>query len=330
MPDIRRIGRRAAALFLALAAWQCAPVLAAADEPYPSRPVRLVLGFPPGGPTDVVARIIAQRLAELLGKPVLVDNRPGAAGNLAADLVAKSPADGYTILYNTSSITIAPWVYSKVGYDTLKDFAPVALTAEMPLVLLVQPALKVANAQALVEKAKTSPGKMNYGSSGTGAIEHLTSAQFLTMNGLEATHVAYKGTAPALTDLIAGQTQFMMTTLNTAIPFVKDGRLQALAVTSRNRSPALASVPTVTEAVGKPFVSTAWQGVVAPAGTPAAVVDKLNQALNTVLRDPAVRQKLAEQGVDALGGTPQHYAEFIKTELQRWQGVVKASGAKAD
>jgi len=320
---------------LLMAAWALAlpagSVLAQTQaEPYPSKPVRLVLGFPAGGPTDVVARILGQRLGEVLGKPVVIDNRPGAAGNLAAEMVAKAPADGYTLLYNTSSITISPWVYTKVGFDPLKDFAPVGLTAEMPLVLLAHPSLRSANAQALVDRIKASPDTINYGSSGSGAIEHLTSAQFLSLNGASATHVPYKGTAPALIDFVAGQTQFMMTTLNTALPFVRDGRLQALAVSSKSRSATLPNVPTVTEAMGKPFASTAWQGVVAPAGTPATVIERLNKALGGILAEPAVRQKLAEQGVDALGGTPSQYAEFIKSELARWQGVVKQTGARAD
>ena len=329
MPSIPKVSRRAAAVLCALAALQYSSASAQSDN-YPSKPIRLILGFPAGGPTDVVARIIGQRMTETLRQPVVIDNRPGAAGNLAADAVARAPADGYTLLSNTSSITISPWVYAKVNFDPVKDFAPVLLTAEMPLVLLVHPTLRVGSTAALVERIKAAPGSLNYGSSGTGAIEHLTSAQFLSMNNLTATHVPYKGTAPALTDFIAGQTQMMMTTLNTALPFVRDGKLQALAVTSNNRSQALANVPTVQESLGKPFAATAWQGVVAPAGTPEPVIDKLNQALNAILREPAVKKQLAEQGVDVLGGTPQQYGEYIKSELGRWQGVVKQSGAKVE
>jgi len=299
-------------------------------DTYPSKPIRLVLGFPAGGPTDVVARILGQRMGELLGKAVVIDNKPGAAGNLAADTVAKAPADGHTLLYNTSSITIAPWVYTKIGFDPVKDFVPVSLTAEMPLVLLAHPSLRVGNTQGLLDRIKASPNELNYGSSGSGAIEHLTSAQFLSLNMAAATHIPYKGTAPALTDFVSGQTQFMMTTLNTALPFVRDGRLQALAVTSRSRSSTLPNVPTMSEAMGRPFVSTAWQGIVAPAGTPPAVIERLNKVLIGILAEPVVRQKLAEQGVDALGSTPAHYAEFIKNELARWQGVVRQTGARAD
>lgn len=318
----------AAALLGGTALFGSAPAHAQAGA-YPSKPIRMVLGFPPGGPTDIVARILGQKMAEQLGQPVVIDNKPGVAGNIAAEMVARAPADGYTILYNTSSITISPWVYSKVNFDPLKDFAPVTLTAEMPLVLLVNPSVPANTTAELVQKVKAAPGRFNYGSSGTGAIEHLTSAQFVSSHGLQATHIPYKGTAPALTDLIAGQTQFMLTTMNTAIPYVKDGRLRALGVTSLKRAPALPDVPTLAEAMKTDFVSTAWQGVVVPATTPADIVERLNKAINEILRDPAVIQKLADQGVTVLGGTPEHYKAFIQKEFARWQGVVKESGAKA-
>lgn len=297
---------------------------------FPNKPIRMVVGFPPGGPTDIVARIVGQKMAEHLGQPVVIDNKPGAAGNIAADAVAKATPDGYTILYNTSSITISPWVYQKVGFDPLKDFAPIALTAEMPLVLLVNGSVHAQSVAELVQAIKADPGKYNYGSSGTGAIEHLTSAQFVSAYGLQASHVAYKGTAPALTDLISGQTQFMLTTMNTALPYVKDGRLRALAVTSRKRAPALANVPTLAETMKNEFASTAWQGIVAPAGTPAAVTAKLNKVINEVLKEPAVVQKLADQGVTVLGGTAEQYRSFIQQEFVRWQRVVSESGAKVE
>ena len=320
-----RRGCLAAALLAALPA---APALAQSD--YPDRPIRLVLGFPPGGPTDLVARILAQKMAEQLGQPIVVDNKPGVGGNIGSETVARAPADGYTLLYNTSSITIAPWVYAKVNFDPVKDFAPVLLVAEMPLVLLVNNQVPAHTVAELVERIKASPGQFNYGSSGVGAIEHLTSAQFAASNGLVVSHVPYKGTPPALIDLISGQTQFMMTTLNTALPYVKDGRLRALAVTSRQRSPTLPQVPTVAEATKSDFVSSAWQGLVAPAQTPRAIVEKLNRVANAVLKDPAVQQKLLEQGVNPLGGGSDAYARYIQSELARWQGVVKQTGARAD
>ncbi|TWG85629.1 tripartite-type tricarboxylate transporter receptor subunit TctC [Cupriavidus gilardii J11] len=297
---------------------------------YPSRPIRMVIGFPPGGPTDIVARIIGQALGDKLGQPIVVENRPGAGGNIGADIVAKAPADGYTLLYNTSSITIAPWVYAQVNYDPVKDFAPVALTAEMPLVLMVNPSVPARTPKELVQLIRSQPGQYNYGSSGTGAIEHLSSAQFTSMFQLKATHVPYKGTAPALVDFLAGQTQFMMTTLNTALPYIRDGKLKALAVTSRKRAATLPDVPTVGEAMSTDFSSTAWQGIVAPAKTPAPIVGKLNKAVNEVLASPQVRKALAEQGVDALGGTADRYGAFIQSEYERWKAVVKASGARIE
>jgi tripartite-type tricarboxylate transporter receptor subunit TctC len=269
-------------------------------------------------------------MAEQLGQPVVVDNKPGVGGNIAAELVAKAAPDGYTVLYNTSSITIAPWVYAKVNFNPVKDFEPVALTAEMPLVLLINPKVQARTPAELIQRVKASPGKFNYGSSGVGAIEHLTSAQFVSAYGLQASHIPYKGTAPALVDLIAGETEFMMTTLNTAIPYVKEGRLRALGVTSSQRSKTLPDVPTIAESLKSDFASTAWQGIVAPAGTPRDIVEKLNRTVNSVLKDPAVVQQLADQGVTALGGSAWQYGAFIQKELTRWQRVVTESGAKAE
>ncbi|KGH21300.1 Bug family tripartite tricarboxylate transporter substrate binding protein [Comamonas thiooxydans] len=297
---------------------------------YPNRPVKLVLGFAPAGPTDVVARMLAERMAQTLGQPIVIENRPGAGGNLAAEALVKAPADGYTLLYNTSSITIAPWVYQKVNYDPIKDFVPIGLTAEMPLVLLVNPQFPAKDAKSLVAEVKSRPGKYSYGSSGVGAIEHLTGAHFANQRGLDATHVPYKGTAPALIDLLGGQTQYMMTTLNTAVPYIKEGRLNAYGVTSKARTQVLPSVPTISELFNENFVATAWQGIVAPAGTPPEVIEKVNRAINLALKDPSVLDRLAKQGVSPLGGSAQQYAEQIRSELDNWRKVVAATGAKID
>ncbi|MBK7063165.1 MAG: tripartite tricarboxylate transporter substrate binding protein [Rubrivivax sp.] len=297
---------------------------------YPNKPIRMIVGFPPGGPTDVVARIVGQKLGDQLGQPVVIDNKPGAGGNIGADMVAKAAPDGYTVLYTSSSITISPWIYAKVNYDTVKDFAPVALTAEMPLVLLVNPSVPAKTAPELVQLIKANPGKFNYGSSSVGAIEHLTAAQFVSMHGLKASHVPYKGSAPALIGIIGGQTQFMVTALNSALPFLKDGRLRALAVSSVERSRVLPDVPTVAEAMKGDFAATAWQGIVAPAGTPREIIEKLNRAINTLLKDPALVQQLADQGVSALGGTSEQFGKSIHKELVRWQQVVKDTGATAE
>ncbi len=201
-------------------------------QAYPSKPVRMILAFPPGGPTDIVARVLAQKLTEQLGQQVVVDNKPGAGGNIGAELAARAPNDGYTIFYNTSAIVIGPALYSKVSYDTLKDFVPVALTAAIPMVLVVHPSIAAKSMKEFVDLAKSKPGQMSYSSSGTGTITHLASAMLTSHMGLSAVHIPYKGSAPGLVDLAAGQTQFMTDTINTALPYIKDGRMRAIAVTS--------------------------------------------------------------------------------------------------
>ena len=299
-------------------------------QTYPNKPIRLILGFPPAGPTDVVARILADKMTQALGQQIVVENRPGAGGNLAAEFLVRAPADGYTLMYNTSSIVIAPWVYQKVNYDTLHDFAPIGLTAEMPLVLLVNTWFPAKDAQTLVSEVKAHPGKYSYGSSGTGAIEHLTGAYFANQHGMNAVHIPYKGTAPALIDLLGGRTQYMMTTLNTAMPYIADGSLKAYGITSKRRTDVLPDVPTIAEIFNDQFVSTAWQGIVGPAGVPAEVIDKVNKAINVALKDPAVIEQLRKQGVTPLGGSPQQYASHIRSELDNWRKVVATAGVKLD
>jgi tripartite-type tricarboxylate transporter receptor subunit TctC len=303
----------------------------ALGQSYPSKPVRMILAFPPGGPTDINARIFAQKLGESMNQQIVVDNRAGAGGNIGAAEAAKSPADGYTIFYNTSAISIAPSMYSKLNYDVLKDYAPVALTATVPLVLVVNPALPVKSVQELVAYAKANPGKINYGSSGTGTITHLASALFGAQMGLTLQHIPYKGSAPALVDVAGGQTQMMIDTINTVLPYVKDNRLRALAIAIPRRSAALPDVPTLEEAAGLPgFEMSAWQGIVVPAATPKEIVAKLNAEINKAVQNPDLRLRLAAQGAEPLGGTSEQYAAYIRAELERWSSVVKDSGAKAD
>ena len=300
-------------------------------QPYPSKPIRMILAFPPGGPTDINSRIFALKLGESMNQQIIVDNKPGAGGNIAAAEAAKAPADGYTIFYNTSAIAIAPSLYSKLNYDVLKDFSPVALTATVPLVLVINPALPAKNVQELVAYAKANPGKMNYGSSGTGTITHLASALFAAQMGLTLQHIPYKGSAPSLVDVAAGQTQMMIDTINTVLPYVKDNRLRALAIAIPRRSSALPDVPTLEEAAKLPgFEMSAWQGIVVPAATPKDIVAKLNSEVNKAVQNPDLRQRLATQGAEPLGGTSEHYAAYIRSELGRWTKVVKDSGAKAD
>lgn len=301
---------------------------AVAQDNWPTKPIRLLVGFAPGGPTDNVARILAEKLGSELGQTIIVENKAGAAGNIAATALTQAPADGYTLLYNTSSIVIAPWVYGDPGFDPLKDFEPVSLTAAVPLVLAINTQVPAQSPQELVKVLKENPDKYNYASSGVGAIEHLTAAQLLSLLGLKATHVAYKGTAPAQVDLISGATQFTTTTLNTAIAPLQAGKLKALAITSRERWSEMPDVPTIAETLAPEFESLAWQGIVAPTGTPTAVVHKLNAAINSALKSSDVRQKLDRQGTIVLGGSADDYKAYLKSEYDRWGHVVHQAGAR--
>ena len=299
-------------------------------QAWPARPIRMVIAFAPGGPTDIVARVIAAKLSEQLGQTVLVENRPGAGGNLAAELVAKAAPDGYTLFYNPSAITIGPALYGKVNYDTLKDFAPISTTATNPMVLMVNPSLPPKTAKEFVEYARANPGKLNYGSSGSGTITHLATAALASQLGLTMTHVPYKGSAPALVDLAAGTTQVMTDTVNSAMPYLKDGRMRALAVTMTRRLAVLPDVPTLSETVMPGMEMTAWQGIVAPAGTPAPIIQRVHAEIQKALANPEVRSKLVAAGTEILGSTPEEYAAYIRSELARWSRIVKETGAKAD
>ena len=307
------------------------PSLAQQPAPaWPTRPLRMIIGFAPGGPTDIVARVVAQRLSEQIGQSVVVDNKPGAGGNLAADLAAKAAPDGHTLFYNTSAITIAPSLYGKVPYDTLRDFVPVSTTATNAMIVMVHPSVPARTIQEFVAYAKANPGKLNYGSSGTGTITHLASAALGSALGLQMTHVPYKGSAPALVDTAAGVVQLMTDTVNSALPYVKDGRLRALAVTMPRRLAVLPDVPTLAETVLPGMEMSAWQGVVLPAGTPQPIVQRLNAELRRVLAHEETRQKLIAQGTEILGSTPEEYAAYLRTELARWSKVVAETGAKAE
>lgn len=318
----RRMALACALVFSGMAA---GPVLA--QTGYPDKPIKLVLAFPPGGPTDLVARVLAQKLSEQMGQSVVVDNKPGANGNIAADFVAKAPADGYTVFYNTSAVALSPALYKKLNYDVRADFAPVALTAVIPLVLAVHPSLPVNTVQEFLDYVKANPGKLSYGSAGNGNITHLGAYLLLQGKGLTATHIPYKGSAPALTDLVGGQTQFITDTVNSALPFIKDKRLRALAVTSLKRTSVLPDVPTVNETVMAGFEVGAWQGILVPAKTPPEIVRRLNAEILKALVASDVKAKLAVQGAEPLGSTPAEYGAYIKSEIERWDKAVKATGA---
>ncbi|MGE8446769.1 MAG: Bug family tripartite tricarboxylate transporter substrate binding protein [Comamonas sp.] len=319
--------RRSALLALALVAVGGA---AQAQDPWPSKPITLVVPFPPGGPTDMVARVLAQQVGQQLGQTVIVDNRPGANGNIGNALVAKAAADGYTVLYNTSSIALSPSLYKKLSYDVARDLRPVALTAVVPLGLVVNPKVPVHTVQELVKYAQDNKGKLSYGSAGNGNVTHLAAFQVVQHYGIDASHVPYKGSAPADVDLVAGQIEFMTDTINSVAPFIKDGKLRLLAVSTAQRIPNFPNAPTLAESGMTGFEAGAWQGVMVPAKTPDAVVQRLNAELLKALKDPGVLEKLRVQGTEPLGSTPQAYGDYIQSEIKRWAGVVKSTGVSLD
>lgn len=310
---------------LGLAAAACLP-LAAWAQAYPSKPITLLVPFPPGGPTDLVARVLAKKMSEQMGQSIVIDNKPGANGNIAAVAAAKAPADGYTVLYNTSSITLSPALYKNLAYDVQRDLAPVALTAVVPLALVVNPGVPVNNVREFIAYAKANPGKLSYGSAGNGNVTHLAAFQLVRHHDIDATHVPYRGSAPADVDLVAGQIQFMTDTINSVMPFVKDKRLKLLAVTTSQRMSLFPDVPTLSDTVMPGFEAGAWQGIMVPANTPKAVVQRLNAEINKALQSAEVKEKLALQGAEPLGSTPEEYGAYVKKELARWAAVVKATG----
>ena len=300
-------------------------------QAFPERPVRFVVGFTPGGPSDILARALGQKLAERWGQQVVVENRPGAGGNLAAEAVARSAPDGYSwLLGNNSILATNHALYRKLAYDPVKDFAPVALVAVQPNILVVHPDVPAKSLAELIALARQSPGKLNYASSGAGAAAHLAGELFKTMAGVDIVHVPYKGAQPALTDVVAGQVQLMFATSASAIPYMKQGRLRALAVTTAQRSPSVPELPTVAEAGLPGFEATTWHGVVVPAATPRAVIEKINADVNAVLKEKDLSERLAGLGAEVITGTPRDFAEYIAREIPKWTKVVKDSGARAD
>ncbi|MEP6943443.1 MAG: tripartite tricarboxylate transporter substrate binding protein [Betaproteobacteria bacterium] len=303
----------------------------AVAQTYPTHAIKLIVPFPAGGTTDILARDVAKRLTETLGQSVVVDNRPGAGGNIGSDLVAKSPPDGYTLLMGTvGTHSINPGLYAKMPYDHVKDFAPVVLVAGVPNVLVVNPSVPVTSVADLIKLAKSKPGTINFASSGNGTSIHLSGELFKTMAGVDMTHVPYKGSAPALADLLGGQVQIMFDNLPSSLPQIKGGKLRAIAVTSAKRAPALPDVPTIAESGLPGFEASSWFGVLAPAGTPATVIARINGEVNKWLQSPEGKQQLVAQGAEAAGGPPEQFAAHIRTETEKWAKVVKASGAKVD
>ena len=300
-------------------------------QDYPARPIRIIVPFTPGAGVDIVGRAVAQSLNEAWKQPVVIDNRPGAGGTIAGELVARGNADGYTLLLgNVSTLAIAPALNPKLPYSPLRDFAPITLITTSENVLVLHPSVPATTLRELITYAKANPRKLNYGSSGNGTTSHLGGAMFASMTGTEMTHVPYKGSGPMLTDLLAGQLQLSFSSVPTALPHIKSGRLRALAVTLLARSSVLPDLPTVQEAAGlKGFELSLWQGIVAPAATPRAIVMKLNQQIVGSLRTPEMKAKLTVQGLEAVGNTPEQFGAYIGEEIAKWTRVVKSSGAQA-
>ena len=305
-------------------------VLAQADA-YPSKSIRIVVPFPPGGATDIAARLIGTKLSERWKQPVVVENKPGAGGNLGSDIVAKAPPDGYTLVMGvTGSHAINTSLYSKMPYDPVADFEPITQVAVVPNVVVVHPGVPAATLAELVALAKKEPGKLNYASLGNGTAAHLTMEMFKTAAGIDLAHIPYKGSAPAVADLLAGQVQVMVDGLPSALPHVKAGKLRALAVTSAKRSAAAPDLPTIAESGYPGFFADAWSGLFAPKHTPKPIVDKLAAEVQRILDLPDVRERLASLGAEPVGSTPAEFAGHVRREIDKWSRVVKASGARVD
>jgi len=311
----------------AVLAWH-AP--AGAQTAYPAKPIRLILPFPPGGSTDIVARLVGQKLTESWGQPVLVENRPGAGGNIAAETAARAAPDGYTLFQVNVANAIGATLYPKLAYDLIASFAPVIQLATTPYVLLAHPAVPAKNTAELIALAKARPGQLNYASAGGGSATHLSGELLKSMAGVNIVHVPYKGTGPAVTALLSGEVDLYFATVPAALPLVEAKKLRALGVTSARRSLLLREVPAIAEAGLKGYETSTWHGILAPASTPPEVVVKLNSEIARILAQPAVKERLVGQGLDPVGGTPEQFGAYLKAEISKWAGVVKASGARAE
>jgi len=321
----RLLAAAAAALVAGLAS------LAHAQEAYPSKPIRIVVPYPPGGASDVTARLLAQKMTESWGQQVLADNRPGANGIVALEHVARSPADGYTLLMaNLGPNAINPAVYAKLPYDAIKDFAPVTLTTLVPQVLVASPALEAKSIQDLVALARANPGKINYGTGGNGSANHLAVELMAAMTGIRLTAVPYKGDAQAMTDAMSGQVSLTLPTVVAALPHIKSGKLRPLAVTTKQRVASLPDVPTMEEAGVPGYESVSWGGIMAPAGTPAPVVQKLHAELARILRLPDIQERMAGLGATVVAAGPAEFAAFLQAELRKWDGVAKRAAIKVE
>jgi tripartite-type tricarboxylate transporter receptor subunit TctC len=330
--NLRTFVRLSVALTLA----SCASAHAAssdkqAAQTYPTKPIRFVVPFAPGGSTDTLARVLGQKLAEGLGQQVVIDNRTGANGNIGMEIVANAPPDGHTIVLGyIANVAIGPSLYEKLPFDPVKDYEPVTLIATSPNVLVAHPSIKATNMKELIALAKAQPGKLNYASASVASVGHLTGELINQLAGINMTHIAYKGSGQAVTDLLGGHVQLMYSGFSSTLLHIKSGKLRAIAQTGAKRSPALPDVPTIAESGFPGFEATAWYGVHAPARTPKAIVARLNSEFVKALKLPDVRERLSSLGFEISGSTPEFYGNYIKSEIKKWAKVVKASGARPE
>ena len=302
-------------------------ISAAQAQTWPTKPLRIVVPFAPGGSTDIFARLLGERMSTVLGQPVVIDNRAGAAGNIGADAVAKAAPDGHTLLMATTGVmAINQALYKNMSYDAAKELDPVVFVASITNVLIVSAESTLKNAADVLAMAKQSPGKLSFASSGAGSSTHMSAELFKTMAGVDLLHVPYKGSGPAMLDLIAGRVSLMFENMPGAVPHIKAGKVRALAQTGDKRSPALAEIPTVAEVGVAGYESLSWSGIALPAGAPKDVTARLNREINAILAQPEMRQKLAEQGAEAVGGSPEAFARHVQRERDKWAGVVRAAG----
>ena len=319
MPGLTKLGRVIGLLMLALTL-----DTSVAAQGYPSKPIRFVVPYAPGGNTDILARLLGQKLSEAWGQQVIIDNRPGAAGTVGAELVARSPADGYTLIMGSfGNIIVAYSLYKNLKYDPFKDFASIALVSLPPGILVENPAVPAQNVRELIAYAKSNPGRLNYGSPGAGAWNHLFFELFNASAGISIVHVPYKGIAPAVVDLLGGQVQLAISAFPTALPHIRSGKLRALAVTSAKRSGLMTDVPTVAESGLAGYEAAGWFGVLAPAGTPPAVVTKLNAEINRILELPEIKASLASDGAEPAGGTPVQMTESARAASAKWSKLIR-------
>ena len=302
-------------------------ISAAQAQTWPTKPLRIVVPFAPGGSTDIFARLLGERMSTVLGQPVVIDNRAGAAGNIGADAVAKAAPDGHTLLMATTGVmAINQALYKNMSYDAAKELDPVVFVASITNVLIVSAESTLKNAADVLAMAKQSPGKLSFASSGAGSSTHMSAELFKSMAGVDLLHVPYKGSGPAMLDLIAGRVSLMFENMPGAVPHMKAGRVRALAQTGQKRSPALPEIPTVAEAGVKGYESLSWSGIALPAGAPKDVMARLNREINAILAQAEMRQKLGEQGAEAVGGSPEAFAQHVRQERDKWAGVVRAAG----